>query len=165
MKEIYLPNGIVTLVSDIDFEWILETFSSIHLFAKGYVGCEIRGDSYKTLYLHREIGKKMGYSQSKIIDHKDKNKLNNQRDNLRECTYSQNNAHSIPKSKLYEYKGIYKHTQQRSRPWYAEITCKGERSRLGNFETKEEAARAYDVAALRLFGEYAYTNFPREDYL
>ena len=38
------------------------------------------------------------------------------------------------------------------------------RKDLGYFSTKEEAARAYDREAIKRYGEFAYTNFPREEY-
>jgi hypothetical protein len=44
--------------------------------------------------------------------------------------------------------------------WRAYIHVDREQVYLGRFATKEEAALAYDRAALRLFGPNAHVNFP-----
>lgn len=46
------------------------------------------------------------------------------------------------------------------RRWSAGVQVDGKRHHLGTFDTQEEAARAYDEAAVRLHGHYAQLNFP-----
>jgi len=91
------------------------------------------------------------------IDHKDGNSLNCLDDNLRVCTQSQNrqNIKKYNNNKS-GYKGVSWH--KASNKWVAQITINKSHKYLGAFPTKEDAARAYNVAAIIHFGEYAVLN-------
>jgi hypothetical protein len=85
------------------------------------------------------------------IDHKDLNKKNNILSNLRECTQSQNAANSgLRSNNTSGYKGVYKSYGK----WCARITVNYKPISLGAFNTLEEAAAAYYIAAAYHFGEY-----------
>lgn len=61
------------------------------------------------------------------------------------------------------YRGVFA-CPTRLTPWEAQIHYGGKKRRVGYFATAEDAARAYDRAAIEAWGKYARTNFPREDY-
>jgi len=94
-----------------------------------------------------------------LVDHIDGDGLNNRRDNLRHATGSQNNANSRPRV-VGGYKGVshYKRTGR----WRAYLTTDGVHRHLGYFDTAEDAARAYDVAAREQWHEFARLNFPTD---
>lgn len=125
-----------------------------------YAATMIKG---KRVTIHRYI---LELSDPKIkVDHRDRNGLNNKRENLRIATQSQNMANTgLLKSNTSGYKGVYWHTC--SKPWKCgwrmQIICKNKRYTKGPFKIKEDAARAYDKKALELFGEFAALNFPNE---
>lgn len=54
----------------------------------------------------------------------------------------------------------FKCVSKRGSKWYAYITFEGKRTHIGAFATAEEAAKAYDAEAIKLFGEFAQLNFP-----
>lgn len=116
-------------------------------------------------YAVRTVNGKVMHMQwfivGKYYDHWDCNKLNNQRDNLRIATVSQNGANIIPglhktaKSKSI-YKGVSWHGA--SGKWRAVTKIHGKYIHLGLFVNEIDAAKAYNAKALELFGEFARIN-------
>lgn len=96
------------------------------------------------------------------VDHVDGDTLDNRRSNLRLASKSQNAANRGPtKSNTSGYKGVHWHKQ--GKKWMAAIGVDGKSIYLGLFQHAQDAARAYDEAALKHFGEYAVLNFPPPD--
>lgn len=92
------------------------------------------------------------------LDHIDRNKHNNQKHNLREATYQENNWNrKVSKRNISGYKGVCV-TSNGKRPWRAEIYKDGITYRLGRFFNAIDAAKAYNAKAKELFGEFAYLN-------
>ena len=109
----------------------------------------------KKILLHREVMEAKGKEQ---VEHKDGNKLNCQKSNLRFSTQQQNQMNKKGWSKS-GYKGVYWH-KLGSGWWRAIITIADKPKHLGLFKNKKEAAIAYDNAAKKYFGEFAKFNFP-----
>jgi hypothetical protein len=94
-----------------------------------------------------------------LVDHVNGDGLDNRRANLRPATVSQNGANvGLRAHNTSGFKGVTWHAQ-RGR-WQARIGCGGDRKHLGLYDSPEDAARAYDCAALAAFGEFARLNFP-----
>lgn len=113
------------------------------------------------LYMHRLI---LGARPGEMIDHANGNGLDNRRCNLRLATNTQNMAntgkHRLNRPPSSQYKGV--HWDSARGAWKALIGDGHGRQRfLGRFSSEEEAARAYDEAALEQWGEFARLNFPR----
>lgn len=93
------------------------------------------------------------------FDHKDRNYLNNQKENLRACTQSQNLANRIKlitTNSTSKYKGVY--FSVRGDTWVARIQVKGKTRTIGRYLTEENAAKQYNRAAIEYFGEFALLN-------
>lgn len=99
------------------------------------------------------------------VDHKNRNGLDNRRNNLRLANNTQNAGNSGPRNlwrgreTSSKYKGVYRDKKNQMNPWCASFRKK----RLGAFATEIDAAKAYDKAAREAYGEFAYLNFPDED--
>lgn len=93
------------------------------------------------------------------VDHKDGDGLNNRRSsNIRLATRHQNHGNRGPaRGSVSGYKGVHYHSQNGN--WRARISVNGKSKHLGSFDSAEDAARAYDKAAVEYFGEFASLNF------
>lgn len=137
-----------------------------HVMTRGWCAARRKKDDTEYFYavasskvdkilMHRWL---LSAKPDELVDHKNGDTLDNRRLNLRLCTKSQNaqNRHVVLAQS--GFKGVI---ATKSGRWSAHIT-KNYRSRhIGTFDTKEEAALAYDAEAVRMFGEFANLNFPR----
>lgn len=147
MKEIQLTKGYTTQVSDEDYD-NLSRFKWYAWVTDGKVRAA-RKPSDKTIIMSRFI---MGAEDPKIlVDHKDGNTLNNQRSNLRLCSTAENTRNHTG----LKLKGFTKRPSGRYR---ASIHVGGNHIALGTFDSEYGAAKAYNEAAIKYFGEYAGLN-------
>ena len=112
-----------------------------------------------SIYMHRLIA---GADSGEEVDHANGNGLDNRKNNLRIATRSQNQANKgkIPMRGRHgtsQYKGVCWDKSRNS--WAASITVNRRSRGLGRYSSEEEAARAYDKAALEAWGEFARLNF------
>lgn len=95
---------------------------------------------------------------SVIVDHRDRNPLNNTKANLRVCTHMQNMWNrKTPSNNTTGVKGVSFHKRGKYFPWQMQITANGKRV-TEYYPTLERAARAYNRLALQLHGEFASLN-------
>ncbi len=152
VKKLVLFNGEIATVDDEDYSKILQY--SWHMNPDGYVKCIIRG---RSVYIHQML---LGNKDGMEIDHVDHDRLNNSKSNLRFVTRSQNMANSLSHkdSVSSKYKGVILNKTSPVQNYQAKIMKDGKRFYLGTFKRQEDAALAYNKAAIRLFGEYACLN-------
>jgi hypothetical protein len=166
-----LRGGLFALVDATDAERVLarkwRERRHKHAPTKVYAQCSYREDGFKrNASLHRFV---MGCTagDGRIVDHINGDGLDNRRANLR-ITDHRGNATNVTRSKLQKrggYKGVS--WNPRAKKWQAsicggEVKANGKRRQLylGVFTDPADAARAYDAAAIKLFGEFGCLNFP-----
>jgi hypothetical protein len=161
MKTIPLTQGKEALVDDEDYDELNKYKWHAHLDPETGQWCAVRNlprinGKRKNIKMHRQI---MGDPIGKSIDHKNHDRLDNRKSNLRICSHSQNN------SNIHRYKnntsgliGVRWH--KRDTKWEARISKDNKQINLGYFDDKFEAARVRDKKAKELHGEFATLNFP-----
>lgn len=145
MKQIPLSRGVFARIDDEDYERV--SARKWTLDKNGYVVCKV---NRRKVLLHRFI---LAAPAHLDVDHKDRDPLNCQRHNLRLATRSQNSANRGP-GRGRRYKGVYRKKNR----WHAMIMVQGVHYWLGSYLTEEAAALAYNQAAIKHFGEFAWLN-------
>lgn len=152
-RPITLVNGGVTLVDLDDFDALSQyRWRSI---PRGYVTrSELRGGRHFIVLMHRQL---LDAQDGEYVDHINRDPRDNRRSNLRLCNMGQNNANSAKQiNNTSGFKGVFRN----GTAWEARIRVQGRLLYLGRYTKARDAARAYDAAALKHWGEYALLNFP-----
>lgn len=138
-------------------KWQL-TFNTSDAKRSYYASKTIGGRSGKKWKLHRLIMHLRGYNiTDKEIDHVSGDTLDNRFSNLRLATSSQNKtSRDVRSDNRVDWKGVEKNPN--GGKYTAYIIQDGKKKSLGSYITSEEAALAYNRAAIKLWGEYAWTN-------
>jgi hypothetical protein len=93
----------------------------------------------------------------KEIDHRNRIKTDNRIDNLRASTSSQNKGNiGLLVNNTSGFRGVSFNTRRQK--WHAQIKINGKQTYLGGFDLPEQAARVYNAAAVKHFGEFAHLN-------
>ncbi len=171
MKEIKLTRGLVAFVDDEDYEWLNQwrwhaAKQCTTFYARRNLPYK-KGEKRTSISMHRAI-KKITHNDKRIVDHMDRNGLNNQRSNLRFCT-PQQNARNRSTHKNCTYKGVYKYIdkyfKKTTKEWVyyplvykAKICVMYKQINLGTFKTEREAVMAYNRAAKKYHKRFAALN-------
>lgn len=144
--------GRTILVDDADRGIALAYRWQFDRYGYPYAVRKVAGRRFR-IYLHQLIA---GAQPGVLVDHKDGDKLNCQRANLRRANHAENarNNHAIRSST--GYRGVSRHGK---RKFQAHIVVNCHKLHLGTFVSAEEAARVRDAAAIKYHGEFAFLNF------
>jgi hypothetical protein len=144
-----LTKGFVAMVSPQDAALLQNYVWSAARRSSGRVYAQRSGPNARPILLHRDM------MPVALVDHVDRNGLDNRRENIRNAGRTGNSANRVktkkPRSSL--KKGVHLRSGL-SNPW--RVFCGGKH--VGYFATEEDAAQAYDQAAKNLYGEFARTN-------
>ena len=182
-REILLDESDYKFVTNVPWSWYLRKFKYKDK-EKWYGEAKLTKSQmlkYKELFpdhyiapsgcimMHKFI---MNAPKGMCVDHINHDGLDNRRENLRICTYSQNSQNKRRRvNSRSGYKGVYQipekyKVRKRFQAYIGDPNTPATNKRnirLGTYLTAEEAARVYDKKAKELFGEFAELNFP-EDY-
>jgi hypothetical protein len=153
MKEIELTKGKVAIVDDS----IFDILNSLNWFAVKSRNVFYAARHVNTVdgvqraeYMHHFI---IGFPRIKgmMVDHKDGDGLNNQRENLRIVTQRVNSSNRTARRNGKTYSKYIGVTWDKKRnKWIAQIRFSGKNKNLGSFNSEQEASAMYQEAVAAL---------------
>ncbi len=160
MKYLELNNGFFAKVDDDDFEkFSTYSWTAVKRKSGGYnITRHFRAKGKSTVVLLPRLI--MNCPDGLVVDHVNHDTLDNRKCNLRICSVANNNMNQRKIIKrTSRYKGVSLRKEKRGlKKWRACINLDKKRISLGDYSSEEEAAFAYNKAAKRYFGEFAYLN-------
>jgi len=159
-KKIPVSGGHFAIVDDEDYascsryKWYAYKTDRCVYAKRNLTAKEQKSYGKTSIPMHREI---LGLNEDCVTDHINHNGLDNRRSNLRSCSQQQNCYNKRGKRNTSsKYKGVG--WNKRLKKWEAVIKAFGRNIKLGSFDEEVFAAEAYNVAAVKCFGEFAYQN-------
>ncbi len=158
MKYIPLTQGKSAVVNDNDYKKVcgIRWYAWFNPSTKSFyaVVSVMKDGKKRTIYLHRFL---MNPPEGKVVDHKNHDTLDNRRSNLRICTQQDNIRSARQRKNSSGFKGVYWNPVRNK--WQARIHDTGKKAiHLGLFLEKNAAAKAYNIAAKKLFGKFCNLN-------
>lgn len=139
------------LIDDEDWEKVNKYVWHVSYHHNGKIKTVSTNEKGTQLKLHKFL---TGYT---LTDHIDGNPLNNQKENLRECTQQKNTWNAaLSKRNKTGFKGVY--WEESRKKYQAYIKIGDKKKHLGRYVNASDAARAYNKAAIENFGEFARLN-------
>lgn len=158
MRKIPLTQDKFAVIDNIDYTFLMQwkwCFNNVYAVRNSRKSDGL--DRYKIIYMRRIILiRKLGHLDFQYTDHKNHNKLDNRRDNLRPASGTQNAGNRKARQGTSKFKGVC--WFKRDKKWIVYIRLNGGRKHLGLFTDEIEAAKAYNEAAKKYFGEFACLN-------
>lgn len=158
MREIPLPNGMVALIDDEDWprvslhSWLVRPITKAR---RSWYALIMVGK--RTLYLHRFI---LNAGPGEIVDHANRDGLDNRKRNLRKCTKAQNCANSDLAPGATGFRGVDSHPNSLVPTRFRGRVYSNRKVRRGPWrQTALEAAHDRDIMAKQAHGEFAVLNF------
>jgi len=160
-RRIKLTRGQYAIVDPEDFERLnqYKWHCSHRGYAKRAVPHAPAKGRQRLVGMHQEL---CPVPEGMVVDHINRNPLDNRKANLRPATRRQNtwNRKLTRKTRKTRYTGI--HWDKRSRKWEVLVRIDGRNRGFGAYADEVEAAKAYDRVAKQHRGEFAALNFPEE---
>jgi hypothetical protein len=161
VKEIKLTKGKFAIVDDEDYDelmkykWYAIKGSTIYFYARR---TPFKDGQHK-ISMHRQI---LNFPD-KIIDHVNRNGLDNRKSNLRLCSKSENRINCKKhKNNTSGFRGVSWHPLIKK--WQVRIQHNNISVHIGYFSEKIQGAKSYDKKAIEFFGKFVVLNFPEEIY-
>ncbi|HEY5504896.1 MAG TPA: AP2 domain-containing protein [Sedimentisphaerales bacterium] len=156
-RKIDLGEGQFTIVEPRDYysirhlKWFVHGNGSNLYAARSALTSDLRS---RIIFLHRQL---MLPPAGLVVDHRNCDSLDNRRANLRVVTQAVNMRNRRKrKNTSSRFIGVW--FDKKRNKWTVQIRYNGQKLWLGRFDDETAAARAYDAAAKKYFGEIARLN-------
>lgn len=159
MKEIKLTKGLITLVDDWNYDFLSQLRWYASKRGNSFYADRVEWDGNNQKKIHIKMHRLIMnvFDEAILVDHIDGDGLNNCESNLRSCLKGDNQHNSrIRKHNTSGFKGVFWH--KGANKWMAQIVYKWDCYYLGLFDSKIEAADAYNEAAVIFFKEFSNLN-------